>query len=324
MQFAQTFHLKNKKGLRAMSEIKNEHYIPQHFIKNFANDKHEIESFNIELYKKCNVNRAYSYSPASVLHKENNYECFFEKDGKKEYLIERNKVENFLGRLETGDGPFVRNIINKVLKVSSEKSLVLTSDEKKKLFQFLLQMVLRHPISKENAPYAFLELYPTNGVVDESELLQDGDFLLLVDYVYKSFLLEINCDTNASVVNTTDATFCFFRNQCDTYFWLPETPFIYITKKSMFVPLSSDVIVLVVDRKSLPICMRNKVFDVENPDFIYVINKLSLLNNTKYMYSKHFNEADIEILTKAIDETKKEKIDIIIPSFRKNKKSNEG
>ena len=42
------------------------------------------------------------------------------------------------------------------------------------------------------------------------------------------------------------------------------------------------------------------------------------------MYSKHFNEADIEILTKAIDETKKEKIDIIIPSFRKNKKSNEG
>ena len=300
-----------------MSETKKGHYIPQHFIRTFANDKQKIESFNIELYKKYNVNRARSYSPASVLHKENNYECFLEKDGKKEYLIEYNKVEKFLGRLETEDGPFVRNIINKVLKVSSEKSLVLTSDEKKKLLKFLSQMVLRHPISKENAPYAFLELYPTNGVVDETELLQDGDFLLLADYVYKSFLLEINCDTNAGVINTTDPTFCFFRNHCDTYFWLPETPFIYITKKSMFFPLSSDVIVLMVDRKSLPICMRNKVFDVENPDFVYFINKLSLLNNTKYMYSKHFNETDIEVLTKAIDETKEEKTDIVIPSFRK-------
>ena len=128
------------------SLVKQQHYIPQMYLKNFCTDDG----------KKCFEYNPYikeiRYVSISEICKEQYLYEF--KIRKKDFFIKgnENKFEKLLSQIESFDADLLRKILSVVEK--SKDYVFLSKDERESLLGFIMLMLLRNPAVKDALPEA--------------------------------------------------------------------------------------------------------------------------------------------------------------------------
>jgi len=126
--------------------IKNQHYVPRMYLRNFCIDGENDKCYEFNSKsKKIEVKSIEKICAMNYLNEIRNEEgAFVFPEGV-------NKLEEAFGKIESGDSIFFKDLFYK-LDLCKENSILLTKDEIEGIKGFILLTILRNPLSMEMIP----------------------------------------------------------------------------------------------------------------------------------------------------------------------------
>lgn len=120
---------------------KKQHYVPQFYLKSFCDESGKLTAF-------CpKQNEFKKIAPNNICFEKNLYETPAKDcDDALGSYINCNDIEDIYGKYESDFATLLRTI-SAVCSEQNKDALILHSDEKKKLFRFIVNMLIRNPVS---------------------------------------------------------------------------------------------------------------------------------------------------------------------------------
>ena len=146
-----------------MQKTVKEHYVPQFYLRNFADDNGSLHIYDFQL------NKFFTQSPKNICYVNNLYETKWEYANSKlgEFVLP-NQIEK---RFCEYEGKFCE-VLTKVLHVCSPSqkpnALILRGNERNMFFRFIVNMIVRNPENMETL--SLNKLGPDD--MDSSEVIQ--------------------------------------------------------------------------------------------------------------------------------------------------------
>lgn len=146
---------------------KNQHYVPQFYLKSFCDESGKLTAF-------CpNRTPPKKIFPSNICFEKNLYEtpakdCCNEL-GK---YISCNDIENTFCKYENDYANLLKNLLN-ICTEKNKNALILHSNEKKMFFSFVVNMLIRNPVSMRN-----MELDTLSDEITKSEFYSKLDYVL--------------------------------------------------------------------------------------------------------------------------------------------------
>lgn len=140
-----------------MQKTVKEHYVPQFYLRNFADANGLLHIYD---FKR---NKYFTQSPKNICYKNNLYETKWENANSKlgEFVLP-NHIEKIFCKYE---GEF-SNVLTTVLHIcspsQSPNALILQGNERNIFFQFIVNMIVRNPKNMEALALSKLEPHDTN------------------------------------------------------------------------------------------------------------------------------------------------------------------
>ena len=145
---------------------KDQHYVPQFYLKSW-DESGKLTAFDPKLKKFKRI------APQNICFEKNLYEtpakdCCNEL-GK---YISCNDIENTFCKYENDYANLLKNLLN-ICTEKNKKALILHSNEKKMFFSFVVNMLIRNPVSMRN-----MELDTLSDEITKSEFYSKLDYVL--------------------------------------------------------------------------------------------------------------------------------------------------
>ena len=190
-----------------------QHYVPQFYLKSFCDKSGKLTAF-------CpKQNKFKKITPNNICFVKNIYETAT-KDCHDAlgYYINYNDIENIFCKYESDFATLLRTIFA-ICKEQNKNALILHSNEKKIFFRFIVNMLIRNPVSIQD-----LKIDTLSNEVKELEIYNETDYLLnemgmggtesIFTAAQKKAYLTFEFDeerVNPLVEELSNMNFCFFR-----------------------------------------------------------------------------------------------------------------
>lgn len=144
-----------------------QHYVPQFYLKFFCDESNKLTAF-------CpKQNEFKKIAPNNICFEKNLYETPAKdcNDALGSY-INCNDIEDIYGKYESDFATLLRTI-SAVCSEQNKDALILHSDEKKMLFRFIVNMLIRNPVSMQE-----MEIDTLSNEIKSSDFYTGMDFVL--------------------------------------------------------------------------------------------------------------------------------------------------
>lgn len=281
--------------------VKNQHIVPRFYLRRFS--KQTSNKFNND--KK---NKLSSYSKTTnTWHESNVY-----KKGSLEYYYDIEKlgenkqiIENTFSELEASFAVFLNKLIKKLSDTSNiNKELILKYEEKLELSLYVAVQMVRVPNyrnlnvfnCKKLIEFIFNmhpSLNPLNFDINEIEIDEThlhGNLLFKNLNVYTEYL--------------STKHFIFLKNKTNTSFITSDNPVSWLNPNQGLIspnlnivyPLSNEYCLLIVGDNSPHFKYRNRLLEIEDVNFIKLLNKSIFEVSTEYIYTHPDKKSDLDYL----------------------------
>ena len=121
-----------------------EHYVPQFYLRSFTNSEGKIETYDSA------QKRFFSAYPKDLCFEKNTYETPFEEANEKlGGFVTRNDIEKIYSMYEYRFSKLLKVISQRCVPAQNKNALILSSEEKDTLCKFVVNLLVRNPISME-------------------------------------------------------------------------------------------------------------------------------------------------------------------------------
>ncbi|SDB49907.1 DUF4238 domain-containing protein [Butyrivibrio sp. INlla16] len=283
-----------------------QHYVPQFYLKHFANKDGFLQVFNIEKGK------TFSARPEDICFKNNLYETKWQNENERlgKYVL-HNQIEKYFASREALYAALQTKIIALCNDTSNKEALILRGEEVDLLREFYANMLLRNPYTMEKLGFdgSLDDVYENEEIQIYRYLVEQlglGDFDSILQASYKKGVLTD--DFQESYVNGVandlkGLSFCFLHSH-ETGFLTTDFPVSFgmdlsiegSNKLSAYFPIAPNLVVLFGNYTDLR-RRKNKIAEID-ADIVYDFNK-DFLNANKGRYKFVFAHST-EILDKCI------------------------
>lgn len=141
---------------------KKEHYIPQFYLYQFIDGNNELSVFNFK------TGKLFKTVPSKLGYKKYLYETeWVDADPKCGKFILENEIEKIFSNYEGEFSTLLKTIKRVCTLTQNPNALILNQKEKKLLFRFVINMLIRSPYNME-----ILQLNQISKDIEESDLMQ--------------------------------------------------------------------------------------------------------------------------------------------------------
>ena len=145
-----------------------EHFVPRFYLKHFANEKGLLSVYDSE------TNQFFTAPPKRLFYEDNLYEIEFDGVNKQQgQFIAQNDIEKTFKKEETKYSKLLRIIEDRCSVTQNRDALILSSEEKVILYDFVVNMFVRNPNVMDR-----LQLNTLEKSIRDSEIFQCLDYSL--------------------------------------------------------------------------------------------------------------------------------------------------
>lgn len=253
---------------------KNQHYVPQFYLRNFMNENHELWIYN-RLAEKCSAR-----NPKSICYEDFLYETPWEDANSElgKYIL-INDIENELSKYETEYGSLVKKIIEICSDPHNKKALICNADEKKLLANLVANMFLRNPWSLNQAN---VNSFPDD-IINNPEIQSIDQLLQLLNFGGTGSLIKaankkvwLNAKIHGSVPEKLGSE---LQHLNIVFLYSKDTPFITSSFPILYETIDSTDEITHIKNICLPLHPNLAILYCDNPITRLHRNKIVLVSD---------------------------------------------
>lgn len=265
-----------------MSKVKQQHTVPNFYLKNFTNSKGKIYAFD------KTTSQSFQSVPAKIARQKGFYDR--ENDPFQ-------KIEKDLGQIETDTSKVLSNLIE---RCRSTKIGSFEIKEREIISRFIMSQKIRTEANLNSISQGMIELQrqineKADGFgIEEIKKLDSNELQL------ELLEMESVIDISKEIENRI---WVIFQNNTRFEFVTSDHPVssfkhgnIQNTKYEIFLPLSYDLLISILPKEQFPefLNWNNKLIDLETKDEARWYNSVTIINAERQVYSRvnHFKFAE--------------------------------
>lgn len=205
---------------------KNQHFVPQTYLKSFCSEgTNELFYLNVQIATKHNKFMFKKTGTKNLCSKNLLYEL---KNAQGE-LLDPNRIENRLGKLENDFNKYKFFLLNNIQKGSRFGKVSLTEDEKEYWLQFMVSLIIRSPYYINSLSNIIAKL-----VKPLPEFPKDFPILALLFPVYNEYRGKTIFEQMLNIFKKINPQFSLLVNNTDVHFFTSDSPVILTMNDANF------------------------------------------------------------------------------------------